>query len=513
LPQNDLHKTHTNVVAIIIGCILGTIVFLLLILLILQWRVKRSRNQHTSEYSFEPPLYVGPGTDPDHDRPRGEGSPRISGGETDPFLTRSTAGANEGPEMQEADTARLLTLSDPPPEGTPGDAAARHARISSDSSSTGSGYGSLINRPPVIPPEEMRGHIVPPADLLRMEHEHSNVAPSSYSPLLPPPRLDPDRLAGGRISHHSQRPSQRSLNSQTDAEEAATLYTARRVRISSPHASHMEGHVPSGGSSGLAASLGLGLGALAGLSRLSWFKNIDPPFRRRSRTSSYISRPLSDHEVEAGQAMLNEPPLSHSRLEAGTSTDVNRPVSGISATSGNTIYYDTHTSPPVTPDIAPPPRAFAPTHQSRPSSGTGFAHDSIYEYEGHILDSHSPTQSNLDFSFPPGVDVLDIPAPLPASPFASSASSRGSMGPFPLPPLLPNFRSQSDGTTSVGVGARNSDGVTIDVLEEEPPVAEDRWRSIASAGPAVVEVERRTTFGTVSASPFIHYINTQNIFF
>ena len=474
-----------------------------MILLLLQWRVRRSRNQRTSEYSFEPPLYVGPGAerDPDHGRPHGEGSPRISGGETDPFLTRSTAGANEGTEMQEADTARLLTVSDPPPEGAPGDAAARHARISSDSSSTGSGYGSLINRPPVIPPEEMRGHIVPPADLLRMENEHSNVAPSAYSPLLPPPRLDPDRLAGGRTS---QRHSQRSLNSQTDAEEAATLYTARRVRISSPHASHIEGHVPSGGSSGLAASLGLG--ALAGLSRLSWFKNIDPPFRRRSRTSSYISRPLSDHEVETGQAMLNEQTLSHSRLEAGTSTNVDRPVSGLSVRSGNTIYYDTHTSPPVTPDIAPPPRAFAPANQSRPSSGTGFAHESIYESEGHILDSHSPTQSNLDFSFPPGVDVLDIPAPLPASPFASSASSRGSMGPFPIPPsltLLPNFRTASDGTTSIGVGARNSDGVTIDVLEEEPPTAGDHWRSIASAGPTVVEVERRTTFGTVSASPLI----------
>jgi hypothetical protein len=518
---NALSEAHRNaIVAIILGAIFASVLFILLVLLCLRWRVNRNRHRRAADHSFETPIWTDlvdtrpliPPRDPDTNRPPGEGSARHSGSETDPFLTSSRSPENtrsSAGEMQQTDpTARLVTQrnSIPAPEAI----AAAIGRADTDSSSTGSGYGTMLDPPTVGSSGRLREHIVPPSDLLKMDDGDAEPAPESYSPLLPPPRLDPDRLGAGRTPQSSQKTSQRSLASHfSDADETATLFTARRVRLS-PHSPIVEDQVPSGGPSGLASSLGVGISALSGLRRLTWLKNMDAPFRRRSRTSSYLTRPLSDYEVESGKALLSEQHARPSKLGAGSGAGDDRPISGISmrsAASGNTIYHDAPSSPARTPELTPLPRALTPSQtalagHSRPGSGAGIpAEPSAYD-DGHILDSHSPTQTNLDLSFPPGMDVLDIPAPPPASPFASSSSSRGSMGNFPFPPglaHLQNFKLPSDRTAS-GVAASDSDAIVIDVLEEEPPSPGHGWRTIAGVSPPVVEgdAERRMTFGTVS---------------
>lgn len=49
----------------------------------------------------------------------------------------------------------------------------------------------------------------------------------------------------------------------------------------------------------------------------------------------------------------------------------------------------------------------------------------------------------------------------------------------------------------------NNETPTVDILEEEPPEAQNTWRTIASAtGGGISEMGRRTTFGQVCASSF-----------
>lgn len=84
------------------------------------------------------------------------------------------------------------------------------------------------------------------------------------------------------------------------------------------------------------------------------------------------------------------------------------------------------------------------------------------------------------------VDVLDIPAPRPASPF-TAASSRPDFPPGLI--SLPAPRVWRDSHVS-----GDSAGIQIDVLEEAPPTAQDGWRNLSGIGRAPGE-DRRTTFG------------------
>ena len=248
--------------------------------------------------------------------------------------------------------------------------------------------------------------------------------------------------------------------------------------------------------------------ALSGLRRLSWLKPSGG-----SRPTSYIAQALSDQELESGKAFLS----AESR-EIGVGGDGTRPISTVSArsasaVSGASLYFDATSSIPGTPVLTPLPRALTPSsphgsnHQSRPSSGLGFPIDPpAYDYEPHLLDTQSPTQTNLNLAFPPEMDILDIPAPPPASPFGSaspwgsSASSRASMPLLQFPPNLALLTAPrpwhdiSDTSGSYRASASDSDRIMIDVLEEEPPAATDRWRTMAG----VAEGLRRSTFGVVS---------------
>jgi hypothetical protein len=184
--------------------------------------------------------------------------------------------------------------------------------------------------------------------------------------------------------------------------------------------------------------------------------------------------------------------------------------------SGNTMYYDAVSSLPGTPPLSPLPRALTPgqlpaygrslllnTNQPRPVSAPAALDDPPTYDDGavHILDTQSPTQSNLNMTLPPGIDVLDLPAPPPLSPFTSTASTSSvrMISPPGLAALLPHTKVwlETDGTPSFGsfTTRTESDGpvaITVDLLEQEPPTAGHGWRSLAGH-------EQRATFGTVSA--------------
>lgn len=360
---------------------------------------------------------------------------------------------------------------------------------------------------------DSRGHIIPPSELLRMEREREeeeqlmrNEAPSAarimrndpsvpehYSPLLPPPPLDPDQLAHLTGSKKS---SAASIASATELDNPMVM-TARRVRMSQvgPRSppdlgsddSHGSDAGPSSGGGGWGS---LGLGGIARLSRLSWFKNFretlgdsptrsNPNSRPGSRPGSFVGRVLTDYDIESGRALLSED------MKRGSSVGLNaqgeRPKSSVSAKSGSTVYHDAYSNPSTPPPIPPLPRA----HVTGSQTDLGQSPPPAYvANQAELKPSHIP---------PRMVDVLDMPAPASISQF-SSASSRGGM---PFPPglvQLPTPRSWYESSSSE---AGDNAGITIDVLEDEPPRAGDGWRVLARNA-SLMHPEHRTSFGMVS---------------
>ena len=354
--------------------------------------------------------------------------------------------------------------------------------------------------------------IVPPSELLRMERERleqeqlmhnepsssRNMAtvPEHYSPLSPPPPLDPDRL--GLLS--TPRPSSSAMSgaSGNDQDDPKVL-TARRVRLSQlvPR-SQPELRVPetSAGASSGGVWGSLGLGGIARLSRLSWFKNFreniqdqpaSPESRRGSRWGSrpvsWVPRPLSEHDIEGSRAFFDDdlkPPRALGFTEEGE-----RPKSSVSAKSASTVYHDAESNPGTPPPLPALPRAYMPAspttymEQSREDS----ARSPMYGSDETAID---------DDSAPRLVDVLDMPAPSSVSQF-SSASSRS----VQFPPGLTTLQSPQawyESSSSEGDHA----GITIDVLEDTPPRPGDGWRAIARNATLSHPAEHRTSFGVVS---------------
>lgn len=419
--------------------------------------------------------------------------------------------------------------------------------------------------------EERRGHIIPQSELLRDEGSSSHPRPEhergpeeehgpEYSPLLPPPRLiDPDRptpgsTQGQQIPSTSQKTSfsGRSGVHHDDLDDPMVL-TARRVRMSqigigpraefevgprgqspeSPATSttvHDPSPVPGPSTSGGRGSGGpgwgsLGLGGIARLSRLSWFKNLrenlgqqDSPTRsshRGSRPTSYASK----GDVEAARGLLSgeefkrEQRGSRAGLGLGLGLGGERPISSVSAksavSSATTIYHDARSDPETPPPLPPLPRAFlsgggngsgagsqvdVSAGYGSPGGGGGGGGGEPPSYESPhmhqaVKDLNSPHSHNI-------VDILDLPAPASVSQF-SSASSRGTV---PFPPglvQLPTPRSWYESSSSEGGGERADVFVGIDGLEDEPPRAGDGWRVLArNAG--LGNVEHRSSFGLVS---------------
>lgn len=420
----------------------------------------------------------------------GEGSPRHSGEEADPFLNRNSQMRQSG-------------------SGVPAGAAAvanDGSLSSSNKSSAASGYGTLLDRPSIsvrsTPPEQRRGNILSPEELRRLDEESVLPPITDFGPATHPPRLItnsdhhlplPRMNSRGSIAPPIQpwelapvtnKPSQNSIT--PSLQDEPTVVTARRVRMDSSAISPPAESPAEGSSNRPSSWKALGL---AGLARLSWFKNngSSPSSRRQSLLAS-------DNDVEAGRALLDAPG--------------ERPISTFStkstgAASGPSVYHDARSSIPGTPLLAPLPRALAPDSVDPEFGG----------WPG-IPGSH-PDEPSDTTTTTTNVDILDMPAPRGISPFASTSSLRDSLTTssiskknYPHPPgLAPSlalstpavWNETSGGTPSVGsfaahssvAGNRQSTAITIDVLEQAPPAAGQSWRSLAGADPD----NKRTTFG------------------
>ncbi|OBZ72596.1 hypothetical protein A0H81_07439 [Grifola frondosa] len=550
LQSNNSHGISRSTLGAILGSILGTI-FLLVVLAIvflLRWRRRASDLSHSSSSFWnrqttlfsrggnrQTPIWTGwEMVDPDGilnnggGRTPGEGSPRGSGEEGDPFLTRRS-GATDMVQTR-TDTDTLVSIPAAVATGT----ASTHRSVPKPCE-------------PIIPrdvlarmSEEMPTHssirVVQPSP--RQQHE---------SPLPPPPPLDPDRLGPPNTLRSEQsRPSGQprslasdkslgSFGSDVQESEGAQLLTARRVKVSelgqriSPESESTAGPSVTGTGGNVS-----GLDRLADIARLSWFK--------RMSFLADTSRPRSREELEESDRYTRAPlPRSHSRhdsrsrpgswarlsvhdpsdmrsnpglLDSGLGLSDERPistVSGRSAVSGNTVYHDAPSRPeslvddpssvatPVPNSSANPPVPSPLRAQFRESSHESgesqrVTNSGIYmsiPSQPPSYDDARPSPSRLA---PAPVDVLDIPAPRPASPF-SAVSSRPDFPPGLIP--LPTPRVWSDSHTSdlpSPTSSGSSAGIRIDVLEDEPPAAQVGWRSLAGGSQGSSD-GRRLTFG------------------
>ena len=500
-------------------------------------------------------------------RTPGEGSPRHSGEEADSFLQRraetSAAGAAAMSQTAGAAASRPPYTAARVPPPTNG------SNSSDSTNSNASGFGVLLDRPslgflPSMPEHpHYQGRPLSAAEMERLDHEnvlpddHEHYEDGQYSgayaygqDMLPPPRLvDPAAapLLGTVRPPFEQRNSYLSKQSSFHDNEETAILTARRVKVEDlgPRTPSQSPDTPTGpshsSSHGLLGAIGLGLGGLADLGRKSWFKNFDSQ-KSAAASTSYEAAPLAEKDLETGRSMLaadrEVDSFGNKTRAAGVlpvGTDGSRPRSTISsAASGTTLYHDAQTSLPSTPLLAPPPRALTPAEQ--PVSEHAWMTSPLAgppAYEERPLRTPSPAHSHTSFGSPSptGIDILDMPAPAALNHFSSISSLKethtgSSVGykvtPFP-PPGLDTVRPVgwgSDTATTNMTSSRGSfgmltdmeaqhTGVSIDVLEDAPPDAEQGWRRMASAG--FGDSGRRGTFGVVGLFPFINGIPSEHL--
>ncbi|KAF7416318.1 hypothetical protein PC9H_002583 [Pleurotus ostreatus] len=422
-----------SLIGIIVGSVFGGI-FLLFVLALYICLSRRKHRTSQPRFSFVDPsddeFYVVGSNDLPPRRP-GSGSPRESGDEIDPFLTQQRSQPQieqTGPTVALVTPRRRQPAVAPPsgnlPQNRPVSGAQTMSSVGSGTSGSNSGYGTLVDVPTLAMAAglaggayaqdnddsaaeyyQRRGPILTPGELSRLDEETSEARHEEargYSPLIPPPPLNPDQFGvRGASATSLPRPgtpaflsdvppqtSQGSLDTKrssypVDADEAntATVLTARRVRVedlgprsplSEKSASPQSPSVPlladneaprrRGSGAWLA---GLGLGSLAGsLGRLSWFKG-DSSARSSAqyagpstrRPSEYVPRALSDDEYEAGHAELLDPEKNNEdagllhptarMAEVGRGVEGDRPISSVSAksaASGTTVYHDAQSS-------------------------------------------------------------------------------------------------------------------------------------------------------------------------
>lgn len=586
--------TRGQLVGVIVASILGFIFLLVLILAAyLFCKGKHRRRSRANGGPIDDDYFIVP----PGGRVPGEGSPRHSGEEGDPFLRPSGGGGGTHGEMTEkaigSGTAytEMGTRPPVPPKVPRVPPPPTTSLSSSNSSSTNSGYGEPLAQPtlgirPIREEHEQEmsgGRILTPEELQRIDQEtvlppeaqqsqgdngeqYSGAYAYADTPLLPPPKLvDPASRSSAEFTlprppfgKQPSRTSQRSSGLPPDVDEHATLLTARKVRVedlaprsspgSSPVTEEADTSKPSTSSF---------LGAIA--SRLSWRRSQSP--RTSQHQPLLRSSPLSDRDLEQGRALPPLPPApqmsetvsSRGGASIGLGPDGTRPISSVSGksqNSGGTIYHDAYSSLPATPTLTPLPRAATPSDtgaihvppvpaadiQHRPSvpsqlGQTQTLAPAAREEEQKPSQVDSPTVTSLVQNLTPGFDILDMPAPSAISSFGSNSTfslkasttsdttivnpnnaTNTSIRTYPFPPglqLIPTPKAWADlnGTTpSPGSYAGDQDGVgvgiTIDVLEEEPPSAGEGWRSIAAAttggGAGDERLGRRTTFGIVS---------------
>lgn len=601
--------TKGQLVGVIVASILGLIFLFVLALFLYLWcRGRRNRrNYSTFSRGVDDDYYFVPSSGT---RVPGEGSPRHSGEEQDPFLQRSTAaaesstagraGQSEAAAFAAATTAAAVgatamtqvpsTQSATRPVVTRVPPPATGSGSSGSTGSHASGFGVLLDRPSLgiqLPSMEegiLGGRPLSDVDMRRIGRE--SVLPDEYDDLpegeytgayaySQDPGIAP-RLVGAvgasvplladDVDHRqfASTPSPgRDLAHQSSLEESATLLTARRVKVEDlgPRGSQNPSPASAGpshhSSTGFLGALGLG-----GISsRLSWFNKASP--RHSASEPDFTIEPFLEHEkekdLESGQQFLS-PADAQRQVDSlgnrarGIGPDGVRPASGLSARSGSsgaTLYHDAESSTPGTPLLAPLPRAITPADaghahtSSIPSEqawlsstlGTSGQYSGAHSppgYEAPLGASsstspmHSPTGTSFDHNVP--TDILDMPAPTALGHFASisslketpTGSSAGGYksAPFP-PPGLETVRpigwqhSVSENASPIGAfgnvlsmgaagpEAEHGAGISIDVLEEEPPNAEQGWRTMAA--PAFMDRTNRGAFGTVSANYLIRF--------
>ncbi|KAI0636138.1 hypothetical protein C8Q77DRAFT_622516 [Trametes polyzona] len=566
------HGISPGTLGAILGSILGTLLLLVLIAIIFLLRQNRRRhaaatghpsssfwNRQTTLLSLlsrggprQTPIWTGwEMVDPDEGiesgrHSPGEGSPRGSGEEEDPFLTRRSARSG-GTDMAQTrtDTDTLVSLP----------AAARTGSISTHRSGTKPDRHIISREAQLRLEEEFSSEAPPYASVRVVEPSTSN---EQESPLIPPPPLDPDSLgvASRRESSHPSLRSQksreaRSLMSEkslgsvgTDPqEEGAELLTARRVKVSRLNPPPEN----AAGSSSMAPTSVLGLDRLPNIRHLSWFKRMsflgtpsgsrplsyadpdtaataDPYTRtppRHSRNGSHSRTGSRSRPGSFARASPLEPTTTDSlgrrlRHDSGLGFGMaeDRPISTVSArsaASGNTVFYDAQSRPassmgtrssagtPVSASMPIPPVPPVPQQHMQPSP---LAHEvsrsspSISSEHPHVPSADPPAYEEMgmrrgqdDYT---DVDVLDIPAPRPASPF-SAASSRPTFPPGLVPLPTPRVWRDSHASSSPSPATDSTSHIGIDVLEDEPPTADNGWRSLAGGFRA--SDGRRTTFG------------------
>ncbi|OAX41894.1 hypothetical protein K503DRAFT_854317 [Rhizopogon vinicolor AM-OR11-026] len=501
-------SSHSTATALskgaLIGIIIGAIALFITLLLLFIWLV-RSRRRDSRAIT---PIWTGwnvvtpDPTGDEESRPAGVGSPRDSGEEADPFLRQSTSGTRRISSSGQLVSPLPPGAALPHVMGSTGSDRTRSSGVSTDYGNVlpGSGhFGQAYNDDgfPALATNDVLGHIMPPGELLRIEDEdepeeipppriysasHPSL-PDHIAPLLPPPPFEgATRKPSDRSLLDEKEKSVRSASYPTSDMEDSKVFTARRVRVQElglrgPQDDDSTNTQPVPGPS----SWGTSLSRL----RMSWFGSSSSRSASRSRSS----RKESDQDAEAGQSLLGH------RLRVGINPVGERPTSGVSAksaVSGNTIYHDAVSQ--MGSPVSLPSRAMTPASQRGSAapvtdfappvpSGAPPAYDDPY-------DSMGTRNSNL---YPSGVDVLDIPAPAPFS----STSMSGSLFPPGLPPL--SSRRVWRDSLSVITGSSNGAGITIDVLDAEPPRAGHGWRNLAGgllgggAGPDANE--RRTTSG------------------
>ena len=409
--------TKGQLVGVIVASILGLIFFFVLALFLCLWcRGRRNRrNYNTFSQGIDDDYYFVP---EGAGRVPGEGSPRHSGEEQDPFLQQSTAGgasSTAGPSsigpggssapaiaagaigaaaMTQVPSTQSATR--PPVSRVPVPAATSGSHSSGSTGSNASGFGVLLDRPSLgvqLPSMEEReesgaGNSRPLSDVDMRRIGRESVLPDeydeypeeeyagayAYSRDSVPPRLvgaagaTAPLLGGDEHMPLTSAPSPtRELTHQQSLEENATLLTARRVKVEDlgPRVSPNPSPASAGPSN--AGLLGaLGLGGLANLGRLSWFN------RSASRHSisgpDFTIEPFLEKDVETGRQLLSPTDAmrqadSFGNRTRGVGPDGIRPASGLSArsgASGGTLYHDAESSIPGTPSVAHLPRAVTP---------------------------------------------------------------------------------------------------------------------------------------------------------
>ncbi|KAI0706775.1 hypothetical protein C8T65DRAFT_830375 [Cerioporus squamosus] len=544
----------------ILGSVLGTLLLLVLIAIIFLIRSNRRRHapadpqnpsssfwnrSTTLMSSFRNstlPIWTGwemvDADDAEAPRSPGEGSPRGSGEEDDPFLTRRSV--HSGTEMghTRTDTDTLVSLP----------AIARTGTMSTHHSAPKPG-GHIIPREVQMRMGEEMGDVPPYPSVRMVERRPSD---DQSSPLLPPPPLDSLEMGGRRGSLGSEKSkmtdnarsimSEKSGDTDVHEPEGAELLTARRVKVG-----QLQPLANPGPSTSVATPNILGLDRLANIGRMSWFKRMS--FLGAPAGSQSVSG--SEHQAGASDSYTRTPPRhsrngSRSRPSSNSRTGSfaristhdptpttdsfgrrNRHDSGLgfgltderpistasaqSATSGNTVFYDANSRPvssmgtrstagsgssPI-PPVPPVPQApIQPSplsHEVRHSSAS-ISTESSY---GEEIRDRPPTyesatapqsRTGLEYS---DIDVLDMPAPRPASPFSHVARAPPpGLDQLPNPTVWRNSHASSGTPTP---GTDGTSGIDIDILEEAPPAAQGGWRSLA--GGLRPMDGRRTTFG------------------